>query len=302
MRKFIITATLFLLSYYSNVYALDVVPGLKGFGTDTRAAYGAANDPVIFIVTDLTTDNGTPGNSTRNGVAVKTGSFLEALNYAPPANTGKIILFEVSGTINAVSAPYTYRNSYPYTTIAGQSAPSPGITLRNIMLTNRAHDVLIQHIRSRIGDADPGVYPDQSHPFAITSSNAYNDVYNVVFDHLSGSWAIDTNGLFWEEGEGQTYDCTWSNSIFSEGLRNSLHSKGAHSMGPVINAYTNNISFIKNFLVSNDARNPYLRRSTNVLVNDYIYNPGYASIQLEIIYGSVTSSIVITCTHQVLTD
>ena len=45
----------------SVTWGLEIIPGLKGFGTDTRAAYGAVNDPIIFIVTDLSTDNGTPG-------------------------------------------------------------------------------------------------------------------------------------------------------------------------------------------------------------------------------------------------
>ncbi len=101
----------------SAAWGLDVIPGLKGFGTDTRAAYGATNDPVIFIVTDLSTNNGTPGDSTRNGTAVKTGSFLEAINYNPPANTGKIILFEVSGTINAVSSPFQVARGWQKTEI-----------------------------------------------------------------------------------------------------------------------------------------------------------------------------------------
>ena len=37
---------------------MDIIPGLKGFGTDTRAAYGATNDPIICIVTNLSNSNG----------------------------------------------------------------------------------------------------------------------------------------------------------------------------------------------------------------------------------------------------
>lgn len=271
---------------------MDVIPGLKGFGTGTRAAYGAANDPKIFVVTNTDHSNGTPGNSTRNGIPVKTGSFLEALNYNPGTNTGKIILFEVSGTINATSEPYTYSNNYPYTIIAGQTAPSPGITLRNIMFTNRSHDVLVQHIRSRIGDGVPGVEPFKAHALMISSSASYPNTYNVVFDHLSGSWAIDSNGLVWEEGGGQTHDCTWSNSIISEALHNSLHPKGAHSKGITLYADTSSIAFINNFIVSNDARNPNIRRGSRVVVNNYIYNSGDHSTQLWSDIGSIVLSMV----------
>lgn len=39
---------------------MDIVPGLKGFGTDTRAAYGAANPPEICVVNSLATTTGPP--------------------------------------------------------------------------------------------------------------------------------------------------------------------------------------------------------------------------------------------------
>lgn len=274
--------------------ARPVFPGAVGFGTDTSAGFYRAGKktPVIYVVTNTNHSTGLPGNSTRNGVSVKTGSFLQCLNHYPGINVPKVILFEVSGTINATSSPYTYYIKHPYTTIAGQTAPSPGITVRNIVLGCISHDVLVQHFRSRVGDAVKGEKPDLRRPLQMTCLTGHGNVYNVVYDHCSGSWAIDTSGLFWEEGGLNLYDCTWSNTIFSEALHNSLHSKGRHSMGPVINAYTNNISFIKNLLVNNVSRNPYIRRSTNVIVNNYIYNPGDFNTQLEIISGSVISSMV----------
>ena len=268
---------------------LPIVPGLYGFGTDTRAAYGASNDPVIFIVTDLTTNNGTPGNSIRNGTPVKTGSFLEAVNYNPPANTGKIILFEVSGTINATSGKYRYNIDYPYTTIAGQTAPSPGITLRNIVLSCGSHDVLLQHIRSRVGDAVVGEAPHVRRPIQMAAGTM--DVYNVVFDHTSGSWGIDTLGVFWGSSY-DNYNNTWSNSFFSEGLHISLHPDGPHSKGPAIQTDVQNISFFNNFMISNLDRNPYVRRSTNVIVNNYIYNPGDFNIIVAVYSDKVISSMV----------
>ena len=43
----------------------------------------------------------------------------------------------------------------PFLTLAGQSAPSPGITLRAGTLRIATHDVLVQHIRIRVGDDPP---------------------------------------------------------------------------------------------------------------------------------------------------
>ena len=39
---------------------MDIIPGLKGFGTDTRAAYGGNNPPEICIVDSLGTAPGNP--------------------------------------------------------------------------------------------------------------------------------------------------------------------------------------------------------------------------------------------------
>ncbi|MCK5642236.1 MAG: hypothetical protein KAJ19_15630 [Gammaproteobacteria bacterium] len=276
--------------------ARPVFPGAVGFGTDTSAGFYRAGKktPIIYVVTNTNHSTGLPGNSTRNGVSVKTGSFLQCLNHNPGINVPKVILFEVSGTINATSYPYTYYIKHPYTTIAVQTAPSPGITLRNITLDCPTHDVLVQHIRSRVGDAVKGEKPDIRRPLQMSCMTGHSDVYNVVFDHCSGSWAIDTSGLFWEEGGLNIYDCTWSNSIFSEALRNSLHSKGPHSMGIVLNRGANNIAFIKNFLVNTNSRNPKTSSSygSNVVVNNYIYNPGEFNTQFEVYDGPVLSSIV----------
>jgi len=225
-------------------------------------------------------------------------ALLEALNYDPPSDTGKIILFEVSGTINATSTTFLYRIDNSYTTIAGQTAPNPGISLRNIDLACLKHDVVVQHIRSRVGDAATGVNPDQRRPMEITCMTGHGDVYNVVYDHCSGSWAIDSSGLFWEESGLQAHDCTWSNSIFSEALHWSLHSKTVgspyegHSKGPCIQTGTENFAFVNNLMVSNHSRNPYLRRSTNVVVNNYTYNPCFFNTQIEVISDVLISSIV----------
>ena len=284
---------LMMFTFCNVAEARPVFPGAVGFGTDTSAGFYRAGKktPVIYVVTNTNHSTGLPGNSTRNGIAVKTGSFLQCLRHNPGTNVPKIIVFEVSGTINATSKPYTYYIEHPNTTVAGHTAPSPGITLRNITLSCRSnHDVLVQHIRSRTGDAVKGLYPDHRRPMQMTSGS--NNTYNVVFDHCSASWGIDTAGLFWQERGYQTYNCTWSNSIFSEALDNSLHSKGPHSKGCDLSGGLTNISLIKNFLVSNNSRNPYIRRSTNVIVNNYIYNPGDFNTQLEIISGSVISSMV----------
>jgi len=261
--------------------ALPVVPGLKGFGTNTRAAYGAANDPIICIVTTLSHTKTSLSNSTRNGVSVKTGSFRACIDYTPPANTGKVILFETSGTINASSSPYIYRLDDPYTTIAGQTAPSLGITLRNIKFTVNTHDVLVQHIRVRVGDAIDGYTPAYRDNLGITAGSG-NTIQNVVIDHCSFSWAIDENIEIYNNSQtGSVADITISNCIVAEGLRNSLHadaSAAGHSKGIIVSsiksaAAPSNIALLNNIIAHCTDRTPKIASGTNVVVaNNIFYN------------------------------
>ena len=269
------------------VMALPVVPGLKGFGTNTRAAYGAANDPIICIVNSNSHNVIPLSNSTRNGVSVKTGSFLACINYIPPANTGKVILFETSGTINATMPTYNYRLDDPYTTIAGQTAPSPGITLRNIKLSVKTHDVLIQHIRVRIGDAIDGCSPDIRDSLSITAGSG-DTIQNVVIDHCSFSWAIDENIEIYNNSQtGSVAGITLSNCIVTEGLRNSFHTDSAsagHSKGIIISsvksaAAPSNIAILNNIIAHCTDRTPKIATGTNIVVaNNIFYNNEWFNI------------------------
>jgi len=261
--------------------ALPVVPGLKGFGTNTRAAYGAANDPIICIVTTLSHTNASLSNSTRNGVSVKTGSFRACIDYTPPANTGKVILFETSGTINAKSPSYIYKLDDPYTTVAGQTAPSPGITLRNISLTVRTNDILVQHIRVRVGDSVTGLEPDYRDSLGITAGSEIT-IQNVVIDHCSFSWGIDEiMQIYNNSASGSIRDVTISNCIVAEGLRHSLHSdvsSAGHSKGIIISsiksaAAPSNIAILNTIIAHCTDRTPKIASGTNVVIaNNILYN------------------------------
>jgi len=214
MKKLLFLLVLLFVGSFTSSWAwgLDVIPGAKGFGMDTRAAYGAANNPQICVVTTLSDNNTTLGNSTRNGVAVKTGSLRACLEQIPPANTGRIIIFEKSGTINCTGHG-DIDARFPYVTIAGQTAPSPGITIKGEPFEFHENDVLVQHIRLRVGDSQyGGTAGYKRDSFGITASN-------TIFDHVSASWALDEIG-----GVGN-YDESFDNitfrlCIFSEALVN----------------------------------------------------------------------------------
>ena len=217
-------------------------PGAVGFGTETPGGRGGT----IWKVTNLN-DSG-----------------VGSLRAAAQATGKRIVVFEVSGTIHLLSE---IKVRSPYLTIAGQTAPSPGITLRGAELNVNTHDVLIQHIRVRVGDQLPaGMDPESLDGISADGPGSYN----VVFDHVSVSWALDENASSWGDN---VNNVTFSNCIISEALYDSLHPKGHHSMGLLSAANSRNVSVIGNLMASNSDRNPLITNGTSVVIaNNVLYN------------------------------
>ncbi len=239
---------------------LPVFPGAEGFGTATPAGRGGT----IIKVTNLN-DSGS-------------GSLRAAIQASGP----RIVVFEVSGYINLAK---DLKINNPFITIAGQTAPSPGISLKGAALRVRTHDVLVQHIRIRVGDDPRGPDPSNRDGFALDAAG----VYNVVLDHISSSWAIDENANTWYP----QHDVTISNCIISEGLSNSLHPKGAHSKGMLIGDKAANVTFIDNLLAHNKERNPLIKGGASAIVlNNVMYNGGMSYLMyLNDDYGSGPSLV-----------
>ena len=78
------------------------------------------------------------------------GSLREAIEAQGP----RIVVFEVGGVIDFGRTVLDIRE--PYLTIAGQTAPSPGITIIRGGIDIRTHDVILRHLRIRTGvDGQP---------------------------------------------------------------------------------------------------------------------------------------------------
>jgi hypothetical protein len=107
----------------------------------------------------------------------------------------------------------------------------------------------------------------------------------VHIDHCSISWAVDENvsasGHRLQGPAGAAHAVTFSNSIIAEGLDYASHKKGRHSKGALAHDYARDIAFIGNLFAHNDRRNPYFKASsTGAVVNNLIYNPGSAAIEV----------------------
>lgn len=236
----------------SDCGAVSVFPGARGAGTMTPAGRGG----VLHRVTTL--------------AAAGPGSLRACIEASGP----RVCAFEVGGTIRS-DENFAIRN--PYLTIAGHTAPSPGITIAGAGLVISTHDVLVQHLRIRTGD-DPrgpgGPQPCCRDALSIQSvrSQGLPDVHGVVIDHVSVSWAVDENLEIWGA---KVRDVTVSHSIISEALSHSIHPKGPHSMGALVGDEAQRISLISNLMAHNGARNPKVTGgTTSLFANNVVYSWG----------------------------
>ncbi len=246
---------------------LPIIPGAHGFGIQTPAGSGRHLDVPktrVIKVTNLNTEG--------------PGSLRAALEAEAP----RVVVFEVSGNIDFT--PYgslSIRN--PYVTVAGQTAPSPGITLKGCELNVSADDVLLQHIRVRVGDLRDPNRPERN-PNSGWTQWSERDCMKVggdcvVVDHCSFSWATD------EDVQTRGNDLTFRHNIISEGLDSSRHHKGGHSRGLLImnqgptNTRTEGqrVAVSGNLFAHNKGRNPAINGgAVGVIANNLVDDANFA--------------------------
>jgi hypothetical protein len=241
--------------------AIDV----RGWAADTKGGAGGA----IVRVTNLN--------------AGGEGSLAAAL----ATDGARIIVFEVGGVIDLQGASLNIRK--PHVTVAGQTAPHPGITLIRGGLSVSASDVIVQHIAVRPGENGKAKKSGWEVDGLSTGGAS-----NVIVDHCSFSWATDENlsasgarfnGKTPEDWpNGTSHRVTYSHNIIAEGLRNSAHGKGEHSKGTLIHDNAEQILLYGNLYSSNVERNPLVKGGAKVaVVNNLIHNPGKRAVHYNLI-------------------
>jgi hypothetical protein len=211
------------------------------------------------------------------------GSFLEALNAKGP----RIVVFEVGGVID-MGGKET-KISEPFLTIAGQTAPSPGVTLIKGGFQIGTHDVIVQHIRVRVGEAG---YPKKS-GWESDSISTEGEAHDVIVDHCSTYWATDENmSMSSKRFIGKTPDewrqhasrrITFSNNIIAEGLAHATHYKIEHSKGSLIHDNVNDILIIGNLYAHNYERSPLFKGGVRgVFINNLIFDPGQRALHYNL--------------------
>lgn len=242
--------------------AVSVIPGASTSGVTTPAGRGGT----VYRVTNLS-DSGA-------------GSLRACVDASGP----RVCVFEVSGTI-PLTGDLVLRN--PKITIAGQTAPSPGIMLRNAGLLVRTSDVLVQHIHVRPGD-DPGGEPPINRDGLKISGPPDAPISNVVIDHCSFSWSIDEIASAWASWD----NVSLTNNIFAEPLYDSLHPEGIHGFGVIFGPVTGSITFANNLISGAKGRNPLSNSTKTVIANNVIYNWANNGTELQS-HGAKTSTSVV---------
>ena len=186
--------TLFAASLISaaSMAQAPAFPGAEGHGRYVTGGRGGK----IVHVTNLN-DSGT-------------GSFREAVKSG-----NKIIVFDVAGVI-ALKSDLKFADNI---TILGQTAPSPGITLRYYTVQPGSNNI-IRFIRIRRGQ-------EKNINDGADASWQRNKT-GIIFDHCSFSWSIDEVASFYDNNNFTMQWCT-----VAESLTNPGHSKGAHGYGGI---------------------------------------------------------------------
>ncbi len=226
-------------------------PGAEGFGANTIGGRGGA----IFEVTNLN-DSG-----------------AGSLRACVEASGARTCVFRTGGLIT-LNSPLTIRN--PFITIAGQTAPGGGITIRTAtggdVFSTKTHDVIMRYVTARPG---PG---GENHANQIALNGVA--LYNIMIDHSTFSWGVDSNIETWY----RVYNTSIQWSIISEALDCSTHSKGCHSKGIMIGGYagsesgttkgSEDISVHHNLIAHVGERAPLMQVcGTAQIVNNVTYNP-----------------------------
>jgi len=263
------------------------LPGVAALGISLSGSALQASEQVAFpgaVGWAAATPGGRGGEILRvtSLAADGAGSLRAALDHDGP----RIIVFEIGGVIDLGRA--TLRIEQPFVTIAGQTAPSPGITVIRGGLDVATHDVVIQHMRIRPGEAGAAKGSDWGED-AISTASARN----LIVDHCSLTWATDENlsasgPRFTGESpddwrRGTSHRITYSRNIIAEGLADSTHPKFEHSKGSLIHDNVSEILIYGNLYAHNYERNPQFKGGVHgAIVNNFIFNPGQRAVHYNL--------------------
>ncbi len=207
-------------------------------------------------------------------------------------------MFRTGGTIELMSEVVL---THPFITIAGQTAPGGGITLKThpsntrsaLTIAKGCHDVIIRHLRSRPGPHD-GFPPLKSGREADTSEvkDALQilGARRVIVDHCSFSWATDEVVSTFYDAQ----DITIQWCIIAEALRKSRPDQSLPGKGLLIGSKGGQrISVHHNLMAHNVGRNPLIKAEGIVdVVNNVVLAPAIVAMAIDAELGHSPANFV----------
>ena len=237
---------------------LPAFPGADGPGANASGGRGGE----VYHVTNLDDDITNP----------PVGSLRYGLKNVPPG--GRTIVFDVSGLIFLDPAGGTagwLKSGESNLTVAGQTAPAPGITIAGQGTKFSGNNVIIRHLKIRPGkhQVDPGL---------STHDGISNYLQNSIIDHVSISWADDESLSSTDFVDTATVQYC----IVGEALYYALEGGKTHAYGALINSEVSDVplSYHHNLFAHIQSRLPRIQNevdsgSTGAILNwsnNVIYN------------------------------
>ena len=220
-----IVATMCAVAQESN-NPVPAFPGAEGYGKYTAGGRGGK----VYVVTTLEDYD-------------KDEKPIEgSLRRAVEKRGARTVVFAVAGNIMLKRKLDITKDSI---TIAGQTAPMPGVCVGGHAIRIKANNVIIRYMRFRMSDINQ-IQDDALQCTASSSKGEYND---IIIDHCSVSWSTDECASFYGNER-----LTFQWNIVSESLRNSVHGKGEHGYGGIWGG--KGASYHHNLLAHHDSRNP----------------------------------------------
>jgi hypothetical protein len=249
--------------------SVAVFPGAVGFGTNSVAGSGRGTTPASASIIKVTNLND-----------AGTGSLRACMTASGP----RTCVFEVAGYINLLTK-IVVKN--PNLSVFGQTAPYPGVQVRDGSIVIQADDVLIQHIASRPGDRNlptdggNGLKASERDGMGVWGVSSSDPVERVVFDHVSITWGMDESFSTYTgvdstpDGTTPIRNVTISNSLVAEGLNNSNHgdTEGKHSMFSLLGSNCKNFTYYRNLVANSNGRHIRMKSNSDIeFLNNYVYN------------------------------
>lgn len=201
------------------------------------------------------------------------GSLRAALEARGP----RVVVFEVAGIIRLQSNVTLIE---PQLTLAGETAPSPGIILTGGSFNIRTKDAVISHIAVYPGSADDRAVGENRDAMSFFGSDApgKHRQQNIVLRNVSLGWGVDENlGI-----QGLTDNLQIDRALIAQPLLYGGHPKGKRAMNLLLGNPVGRVVITGSVLASGNQRSARFTQGNRVsFVNNLIYGPGMVATHVD---------------------